>query len=133
MAWAPIVLVKRCDGRYWALKTAATAVSRKESEVSAYIIVYRESPVTDSQAIQEYSRRNRENVAAFQGGYGVQPLVTYGAIEALEGDAPDGVVVLRFPDMKAARGWYYSDEYQSALAFRMKAADWRVVLVEGFD
>ena len=99
--------------------------------MSAYIIVYRETPVTDEEAIQEYSRRNRENAASSQSDFGTQPVVVYGKAEALEGAAPDGVVVLRFPTVEAARSWYDSKEYQEAIPFRQKAADWRVVLVEG--
>ncbi|MEJ6009337.1 DUF1330 domain-containing protein [Novosphingobium aquae] len=99
--------------------------------MSAYIIVYRESPVRDEAAIAEYSRRNQANAAAWREDTGIQPLVAYGGIEALEGDAPDGIVLLRFPTMEQARAWYNSPEYQEALGFRLKAAEWRVVLVEG--
>lgn len=99
--------------------------------MSAYIIVYRETPVRDEAAITEYSRRNHANAAAAAQTTGVQPLVVYGALEALEGDAPDGVVVLRFPTAEQARAWYESPEYQEAIPFRKQAADWRVVLVEG--
>jgi len=97
----------------------------------AYLIVYRESPVQDQAAIEEYSQRNRANAAAFREDFGITPLVAYGHTEALEGAAPDAVVVLQFPTMDDARGWYESPAYQEALAFRSKAADWRVVLVEG--
>lgn len=99
--------------------------------MSAYIIVYRETPVTDPEAIAEYSRRNRENAASSQADFGTQPLVVYGQLEALEGAAPDGVVLLKFPSVEAAKGWYGSKEYQEAIPFREKAANWRVVLVEG--
>lgn len=101
--------------------------------MSAYIIVYRETPVTDEAAITEYSRRNRENAGSSQAGFGTQPLVVYGKAQALEGAAPDGVVMLKFPTVEAAKGWYGSKEYQEAIPFRQKAAEWRVVLVEGID
>lgn len=99
----------------------------------AYLIVYRESPVTDPEAIAEYSRRNQENALAFRAQFGVVPRVAYGAAESLEGPTPDGVVMLEFPTVEAARGWYASDAYQQALPFRQNAAEWRVVLVEGLD
>ncbi|HEX7753166.1 MAG TPA: DUF1330 domain-containing protein [Novosphingobium sp.] len=99
--------------------------------MSAYIIVYRETPVCDEAAIAEYSRRNYANAAAAAESTGVRPLVVYGAVDALEGKAPDGVVVLRFPTVEQARAWYESPEYQEAIPFRKQAADWRVVLVEG--
>ncbi|MDE2404760.1 MAG: DUF1330 domain-containing protein [Sphingomonadales bacterium] len=97
----------------------------------AYLIVYRETPVTDPEAIAEYSRRNRENAATSQTQFAALPRVVYGKVEALEGAAPDGVVMLEFPTIEAARGWYESDAYQQAIPFREKAAKWRVVLVEG--
>ena len=97
----------------------------------AYIIVYRESPVTDQTAIDEYSRRNRENAPAFQEKFGIRPLVVYGASDALEGNNPDGIVMLQFPTIEDARAWYDSPAYQEALAYRKEAAAWRVVIVEG--
>lgn len=101
--------------------------------MSAYLIVFRESPVRDQAAIEEYSRRNHANAAVFRESYGITPLVAYGHSEALEGAAPDGVVVLQFPTIEDARAWYESPAYQEALALRNQAADWRVVLVDGLD
>ena len=100
-------------------------------KLPAYLIVYRETPVSDPEAIAEYSRRNRENAASSQAEFGIQPLVVYGQAEGLEGKTPDGVVVLQFPTIEAARGWYESGAYQEAIPYRQKAAEWRVVLVEG--
>lgn len=99
--------------------------------MTAYIIVYRETPVRDQDKIAEYSRRNRENAADFQERFGIHPLVVYGGSEAPEGTNPDGVVLLQFPTIEDARAWYESSAYQEALAFRKDAADWRVVIVEG--
>jgi len=39
--------------------------------------------------------------------------------------------VLEFPSMEQARKWYHSPEYAPALAIRLKAANAKVVLVEG--
>jgi len=97
----------------------------------AYIIVYRETPVRDEAAIAEYSRRNRENAAEFQANFSSKPLVVYGRSEAPEGANPDGIVMMEFPTYEDAKGWYESQAYQEALAFRKDAADWRVVIVEG--
>ncbi len=49
----------------------------------------------------------------------------------LEGDAPDGAVVLKFPDHAAAMEWYNRPIYQEAIQHRMKAAHYRVFMVEG--
>jgi len=97
----------------------------------AYMIVSREGPVRDPAAFAEYGQRNRSNAAHFQSDFGIRPLSVYGSLEALEGSAPDGVVLLEFPSMEAARAWYDSPAYQDALGFRISAADWRVTLIEG--
>jgi uncharacterized protein (DUF1330 family) len=53
------------------------------------------------------------------------------AFQVLEGHPAEQVVVLRFPDMEAARKWYFSPEYQDAVQHRLRAAKFRTVLVEG--
>ena len=40
-------------------------------------------------------------------------------------------MILRFPDMAAAREWYNSPEYQDALQHRLKGANYRVFIIEG--
>ena len=39
-------------------------------------------------------------------------LVAYGKHEVLEGDPIEGIVIAKFPDVKAAKDWYYSEAYQ---------------------
>lgn len=97
----------------------------------AYMIATRHGPVRDAAALAEYSRLNRENAQEFQQRYQLTPLVVYGALEAMEGDAPDGIIILQFPSMAAAKSWYESPAYQQALHFRQLAADYSVVFVEG--
>lgn len=41
-------------------------------------------------------------------------------------------VVLEFDSVAAARDWYYSEQYQKAVALRQKAADCNAVIVSGF-
>lgn len=93
----------------------------------AYLIVMREEPIRDADAMAEYQRRTRETV----GKHTLKPLVVYGQMEALEGDAPDGVVVIEFPTVEDAKAWYNSPEYQAALPYRLKAAEHRAFIVEG--
>ena len=57
----------------------------------------------------------------------------YGGTEALEGDAPDGVIVLELPTMDDAREWYNNPDYQAAIPFRQKAADYEMYIVEGLN
>lgn len=93
----------------------------------AYIIVTREGPIRDQSALDMYSKMNR----ASPPDPNLTPLVLYGALEALEGAAPEAVVVLKFPTMEAAKAWYHSPAYQEALQHRQCGADWRAFIVEG--
>lgn len=56
--------------------------------------------------------------------YGADYLLRGTVAEVLEGDAVAGerVVVIRFPDADAARGYIRSTEYQAAAAARSQAA-----------
>ena len=95
----------------------------------AYLIVLRESPIRDADALAEYQRRSRE----LTGDFKLKPLVVYGAKDVLQGAAPDGVVVLEFPNFEQAKAWYNSPGYQAILPYRLKSADYRDFIVDGFD
>jgi uncharacterized protein (DUF1330 family) len=96
--------------------------------MAAYLIVYREGPVRDEAAMAEYQKRTREIPP---GDSGLTPLVVYGAVQPLEGRPPEGVIMLQFPTVEAARSWYESPAYQAALPHRLKSADYRTIIVEG--
>ncbi len=93
----------------------------------AYVIVIREEAIKDAESFTEYQRRTREN----RGDVQLIPRVIYGKTQVLEGEAPDGVVVLEFPSMEEARAWYDSPGYQNALPYRLKSARHRAFIVEG--
>ena len=92
----------------------------------AYVIV--EVNVTDPQLFQEYAKGVPATIAAYGGKY----LVRGGATESREGGwSPKRVVVLEFPSMDQARKWYDSPEYKPLLDMRLKAANAKLILVEG--
>ena len=95
--------------------------------MAAYAIFIREGAVTDPEAMAKYQSGNRGGTPI----PGMRALAVYGAMEQLEGEPCDGVVVLEFPDMQAARDWYNSEDYQSRVPFRLQAAPYRAMLVEG--
>lgn len=97
----------------------------------AYMIFTREGPVRDEAEMAEYARKNAANGAIYAEKYGVTALAFYGALETIEGEGPDGVVVLEFADAAAARAWYNGPEYQDALPHRIKAATYRCTIVDG--
>lgn len=94
--------------------------------MAAYAIFIRDR-MKDPEEFAIYGQKGR----AARGDHPLKPLAYYGAHETWEGEPADGVVVLEFPTLEAARAWYRSPGYQEAKAHRLKAADYRVVLVEG--
>jgi hypothetical protein len=55
----------------------------------------------------------------------------YGKYGALEGPEVQGVVILEFPSVADAKAYYDSPAYREAREHRFKAADYRVLIVEG--
>ena len=96
--------------------------------MTAYMIFIRDEPVRDKEAMAEYQRINAANRSS---DFAVKPLAVYGTMEGIEGPAPDGLIMLEFPSMEEAKAWYNSPGYQEALPFRMQAAEYRAILVEG--
>jgi uncharacterized protein (DUF1330 family) len=95
--------------------------------MAAYVLFIREGAVTDPEAMKKYQAGNRSGAPRTE----MKPLTVYGAMETIEGEPADGVVILEFPDVAAARDWYYSEDYQSRVPFRQAAAPYRGFIVEG--
>ncbi len=83
--------------------------------------------MNDAEEFKTYSQKS----GLARAGHEMKAHVYYGAVEVLEGDPVDGVVVVEFPDRAAAMAWYESPEYQAAKVHRLKAADYRVMIVDG--
>lgn len=94
--------------------------------MAAYIVFTRYA-TKDPEAMKVYSGK----AGATMAGHPVKPLVAYGAIETLEGPPAEGVVIVEFPTMEAAKAWYDSDAYKEAREHRFKGSDYNVVLVQG--
>jgi uncharacterized protein (DUF1330 family) len=77
----------------------------------------------------QYARK----APAARAGHDITRLAFYGQLDVLEGQSAEGVAVLRFPDMAAARAWYTSPAYQEARRHRLKGGQYRMLLVEGAD
>jgi uncharacterized protein (DUF1330 family) len=94
--------------------------------MTAFVIFIRDK-MHDPAEFKVYSKKS----ALARGDHPLKAHVYYGPLEALEGPPAEGVVVVEFPDMAAAHAWYDSPAYQEAKAHRLKAADYRVILVQG--
>lgn len=77
--------------------------------------------------IEEYLRRIDATLAPYQGRF----LVHGGTANVVEGTAVGDVIVIEFPSIEAAYGWYQSDAYQSIVALRTDNANGTVLLVDG--
>jgi uncharacterized protein (DUF1330 family) len=93
--------------------------------VSAYVLV--EVEVENPDRYAEYRPLAAESLAKHGGRY----LVRGGTTEVLEGEWYPRIVVLEFDSLEAAHAWYYSDEYQAAVALRHDSAKSRMIAVEG--
>ncbi len=94
--------------------------------MAAYVVFIRES-VSDQAEMDQYNAKAGPSTA----GHPLTPLAFYGAHEAWEGAASQGLVILQFPDMDAAKAWYNSPAYQEAKVHRLAGAEYRVLVTEG--
>jgi uncharacterized protein (DUF1330 family) len=96
--------------------------------MAAYVIV--EVSITDEEGYEKYKPLAAASIAAHGGSYKARG----GTTESLEGDpAAPRVVVLEFPDLERARGWYHSEQYGEALRVRQGAAQSRMFIVDGYE
>jgi uncharacterized protein (DUF1330 family) len=92
----------------------------------AYVIA--DVNVTDPKLYEDYKKLVPATVEKYGGRFAVRG----GAVDSKEGGwQPARLVVLEFPSMDQARKWYDSPEYAPALALRLKAANAKLILVEG--
>ena len=64
-------------------------------------------------------------------GHPIEVLVAYAKHEILEGDPIEGIVIGKFPNVKAAKDWYYSEAYQRVAKHRKDGAIYHGLIVEG--
>jgi uncharacterized protein (DUF1330 family) len=99
--------------------------------MATYIVFTRES-TQDQSELDIYQSK----VGPTFKGHPVKILAAYGPQQVLEGDvlegdAPEGVVIVEFPSTAEARAWYDSPAYQEVAQHRFKGSRYRAVLVEG--
>lgn len=95
--------------------------------MAAYAIV--ELEITNMEGMAPYMEAVPDTVAAHGGKY----LVRAGETEVAEGGLGEYPlkVILEFPSMNAAKGWYSSEEYQAILPDRTANSKCNFVWVEG--
>jgi uncharacterized protein (DUF1330 family) len=98
----------------------------KSTQMSTYVIFIKEKTI-DLSELSIYASLTDKAV----GDHPAELLAAYGELEVPEGDKPEGVVIVKFPSMEAAKKWYNSPLYKQATQHRMKGAKWNVLFVEG--
>ena len=96
--------------------------------MAAYLIANLD--IHDLDVFHQYREQVSPLIAKFGGRY----LVRGGDIQTKEGDLGlKRLIVLEFPDMKAAEAFYGSPEYQPIMQLRLQSATSSVALVPGYD
>ncbi|MGW2921003.1 DUF1330 domain-containing protein [Streptomyces angustmyceticus] len=100
--------------------------------MTAYAIAHLRPSVPHLEVV-EYMEKIQSTLEPFEGRF----LVHGAEVEVVEGSWPGFVVVIGFPDMARARGWYGSAAYAEILPLRTRHIEGDVVLVpgvpEGYD
>jgi len=92
----------------------------------AYLISVADA-LLDVPSLQEYGKKVPDTLAPFDHHI----IVRGGKPQALEGDAPQSVVVIAFDSADKAREWYDSPAYRAIRPIRQGASKGRLFIVEG--
>ena len=85
--------------------------------------------VTDAEVYDKYKAANAAPLAR----HGARFLVRGGTQQAREGEAFPRTVVIEFASLDAAIACYEDPEYQAARDIRDRAAEGRLIIVQGYD
>jgi uncharacterized protein (DUF1330 family) len=95
--------------------------------MTAYGIAHMHPPAVLPEEVFEYLER----IQATLDPYGGKFLVHGAQVEVREGEWPGALVVIEFPDLAAARGWYDSPAYREILRMRADHIPGDLILVDG--
>ena len=94
----------------------------------AYVFV--EIDIYDQELYDEYKQMTPSTIKDFDGKF----LVRGGQTEHLEGDwHPERIVLLEFPSVERAKEWWQSEAYTRARLVRQRAAETKMIILDGVD
>lgn len=108
---------------------AGRAISVPQVKTAPTYLISEADAITDLTAIKKYGEKVPETLAPFDGQYHF--IVAGAKPQALDGEAPQGIVVIAFDSLEQARAWYDSSAYQAIKPIRQGAARGRMFLVGG--
>ncbi|HLZ77209.1 DUF1330 domain-containing protein [Phenylobacterium sp.] len=94
--------------------------------MSAYVVFTR-MKTTDQEELEKY----RTGIKATMKDRPIEVLVADGKHEILEGDPIEGMVIVKFPSVKAAKDWIDSEAYQDIARRRKHGAIYHGLIAEG--
>lgn len=94
--------------------------------MTAYVIAHLQEAPPHAD-IADYMERIGDTLVPFDGRF----LVHATAHEVLEGAWPGHVVMIEFPDLDVARGWWSSSAYRTIAPLRSRHIEGDLIVVEG--
>ena len=94
--------------------------------MSAYVVFTRTKTI-DQKELEKYWAGTQATMK----GHPIEVLAAFGKHEVLEGDPIEGIVIVKFPNAKAAKDWYHSEAYQRVAKHRKDGAIYHGLIVEG--
>jgi uncharacterized protein (DUF1330 family) len=93
-------------------------------------VIFVDEKISDAKALDEYVQKAVPTVLAAGGA----PIVFGPPEDVLEGEWRGiQTVILEFPSVEAARGWYESAGYQALIGERQAASEGNAILIGGFE
>ena len=131
LALAGVAALAAMAGVSIGLAAAQAIRAQRDTAPPAYVIAEVEKDPTkteDPAAARKYAEEAPKSLALFGGQY----LVRGGKVQAVEGEAPKGyIVVIAFDSVEKARGWYSSPQYEAIKPIRQNSMKSRILIAEG--
>ena len=108
---------------------SSRVIHAQQTKTPPVYLISEADAITDLTAIKEYGAKVGDTLAPFKGHYHF--VVGGGKAESLDGEAPQGIVVIAFDNAEEAHAWYDSPAYQAIKPIRQSATKGRMFIVAG--
>ena len=107
----------------------ARAIHAQQVKTAPAYLISEADTIKNLTSIKEYGGKVPETLVPFDGHYHF--IVSGGKPQGLDGEAPQGIVVIAFDSVEQLRAWYDSPAYQVIKPLRQSAVKGRMFLVGG--
>ena len=105
------------------------AIHAQQVKTAPAYLISEADTIKNLTSIKEYGGKVPETLVPFDGHYHF--IVSGGKPQGLDGEAPQGIVVIAFDSAEQLRAWYDSPAYQAIKPLRQSAVKGRMFLVGG--